>query len=111
MTRLENKHKLGTRWTHWVNFPILSVMIWSGLLIYWSNDVYRIGVGGFTLFHFFPDTIYDVFHLDHRLAFGMGIHFVFMWLFALNGFFYVLYTLVSAEWRELVPNRHSFRDA
>ena len=33
-------------------------MVWSGLLIYWANDVYRIGWGGFTLFHFFPDWFY-----------------------------------------------------
>jgi thiosulfate reductase cytochrome b subunit len=34
-----------------------------------------------------------------------------MWLFALNGLLYVLYTLFSGEWRHLVPNRHTFAEA
>ena len=32
--RLEKKHPLAIRWMHWVNFPVLFTMIWSGLLIY-----------------------------------------------------------------------------
>ena len=35
-------------------------MIWSGALIYWANDVYRVGLGSFTLFHFFPDWFYNL---------------------------------------------------
>lgn len=86
-------------------------MIWSGLVIYWSNDVYRVGIGGFTLFHFFPDWFYSFLNLDHRLPEGMAWHFLFMWLFAINGLAYVIYTVVSGEWRYLVPNRNSFREA
>jgi thiosulfate reductase cytochrome b subunit len=41
----------------------------------------------------------------------MAYHFVFMWLFFLNGFVYVLYTIMSGEWRYLLPNRHSFKEA
>lgn len=54
MKVLEEKHKLATRWFHWVNFPLISLMIVSGMLIYWAYDPYRIGIGSFTLFHFFP---------------------------------------------------------
>jgi len=35
MKRLEKKHLLAIRWLHWINFPLLFLMIWSGLLIYW----------------------------------------------------------------------------
>src|SRR2546427_323857 len=56
--RLEKKHPLAIRWFHWINFPVLMVMIWSGLLIYWANDVYRIGFGDLTLVKFFPDWFY-----------------------------------------------------
>ena len=28
------KHRRGNRWMHWINFPLLSIMIWSGLRIY-----------------------------------------------------------------------------
>jgi thiosulfate reductase cytochrome b subunit len=86
-------------------------MIWSGLLIYWANDVYRIGWGNWTLFHFFPDGFYRALGVEHRLAEGMAWHFAFMWLFAVNGLGYVLYTALSGEWRHLVPNRRSFREA
>jgi thiosulfate reductase cytochrome b subunit len=111
MYRLEKKHPLAIRWFHWINFPLLGLMIWSGLLIYWANDVYRLGIGGLTLFHFFPGWFYNLFTLDGRLAEGMAWHFLFMWLFVLNGIAYVTYTLISGEWRYLVPNRRSFREA
>ncbi len=111
MNRLEPKHPRAVRWMHWVNVPVLTVMIWSGLLIYWANDVYAVRVGGVTLVHFFPDWFYRVFNLEHHLAAGMAYHFTFMWFFALNGVFYVVYTFVSGEWRHLLPNRHTPREA
>lgn len=111
ISHLQTKHTAMTRWTHWVNFLVLYVMIWSGFLIYWANDVYRIGAGRWTLFHFFPERIYNLFALHHRLAEGMAIHFFFMWLFAFNGVAYVLFTIVSGEWRELLPDLQSPREA
>ena len=111
MKKLEKKHPLAIRWLHWINFPLLFVMVWSGLLIYWANSVYRIGFGSHTLFHFFPNWFFDGLGIPHRLAEGMGLHFFFMWLFAINGLIYVLYTIFSGEWRYLVPNHHSFREA
>jgi thiosulfate reductase cytochrome b subunit len=111
MPRLEKKHSLATRVFHWANVPILAVMIWSGLLIYWANDVYAIKFGGFTLVKFFPDWFYQRFQIASRLSEGMAWHFWFMWLFALNGLFYVTYTFVSGEWRHLVPNRRTFVEA
>jgi thiosulfate reductase cytochrome b subunit len=96
---------------HWINVPLLTIMIGSGLLIYWANDVYAISVGGITLFHFFPDGFYRALGLEHGLAVGAAYHFAFMWFFAINGLCYVLYTLVSGEWRHLLPNRHTPREA
>jgi thiosulfate reductase cytochrome b subunit len=96
---------------HWINVPLLTIMIGSGLLIYWANDVYAIRVGGVTLFHFFPDWFYRALGLEHGLAVGTAYHFAFMWFFAINGLCYVLYTFVSGEWRHLLPNRHTPREA
>lgn len=120
MKRLEKKHPLAIRWFHWINFPVLATMIWSGLLIYWANDVYSIGTGAWK-FHLFPDGFYHphfsgteqtpLYTLDHRLAQGMAWHFLFMWFFFLNGLLYVLYTAISGEWRYLIPNRRSFSEA
>ena len=110
-TRLEAKHPLAIRWFHWINFPVLMLMIWSGLLIYWANDVYRVGFGDWTLFKFFPEAFYARFNVDHRLSLGMAFHFAFMWIFFGNGLLYVLYTALSGEWRYLVPNRNTLREA
>lgn len=111
MKELEKKHPLAIRWFHWINFPLLTVMIWSGLLIYWANSVFSIRLGRLVIFHFFPDWFFDTLGLGHRLAEGMALHFLFMWFFALNGIIYVLYTALSGEWKLLVPDRHSLREA
>jgi thiosulfate reductase cytochrome b subunit len=109
--RLEHKHPRAIRWFHWINFPVLTLMIWSGLLIYWANDVYRVGIGSWTVFHFFPEWFYDSLKVSGRLAEGMAWHFLLMWIFAINGVLYVAYTVFSGEWRYLIPNRNSFREA
>ena len=123
--RLERKHSLPTRLFHWINGTVLAVMIWSGLLIFWAYDVgargdadYRVEIFGVTIVTFFPDWFYENGllsrlggGLDHRLAEGMAWHFAFMWIFAVNGLLYVSYTIFSGEWRHLVPNRRSFREA
>jgi hypothetical protein len=60
---IEHKHSLAIRWMHWINFPLLAVMIYSGLLIYWADSqheglnahrIYRVGFGSWTLFRLFP---------------------------------------------------------
>ncbi|WP_165852067.1 cytochrome b/b6 domain-containing protein [Mucilaginibacter terrenus] len=111
MKAIKEKHSLIMRWTHWVNFPILTIMIWSGLLIYWANDEYSIKLFGHTYYKFFPQGFYNALHVPRRLAEGMSFHFLFMWFFVINGILYVLYTIISGAWRELLPNRHSFKEA
>jgi len=111
MKVIKEKHTLAMRWTHWVNFPILTVMIWSGILIYWANDEYSITLFGHTIIRFFPDWFYNLLQVPSRLSEGMAFHFLFMWFFTLNGIFYVLYTVISGEWRELVPKKNSFKEA
>jgi hypothetical protein len=92
--RLEKKHPLAIRWMHWINFPVLFTMIWSGLLIYWGDSdnayqhphrVYRIGIGAWTLFRFFPEWVYRWLNAPYQITTGLGWHLVFMWIFALNG--------------------------
>src|SRR5438874_4119191 len=92
MKRLERKHALAIRWFHWINFPLLAIMIWSGTLIYWANAVYIP----------LPKPLWQALHIGYRLAEGMAFHFFFMWLFGINGLLYVIYTIVSGEWRLLV---------
>src|SRR6202035_4683670 len=61
--RLDKKHPLAIRWMHWINFPVLFTMIWSGILIYWNDSdnaylhphaIYRVGVGPVTMARLFP---------------------------------------------------------
>jgi thiosulfate reductase cytochrome b subunit len=107
MPEVRLKHPAAIRWFHWVNFPLLFLMIWSGLFIYWAYDIYGAGP-----LHFFPKWFYGAFQIDHKLAEGMAMHFFFMWFFIANGVIYVAYTLFSGEWRYLVPrSRNSLRDA
>ena len=109
--QLEKKHPLAVRWLHWVNFPLLAVMIWSGILIYWANPVYGIRLFGYELFKFFPPSFNEFLGLPFRLAEGLQLHFFFMWFFALNGVIYIIYTIVSGEWRALLPIPGSLKRA
>ncbi len=111
MKTILKKHPLAIRWFHWLNFPLLTIMIWSGMLIYWAYDPYKVKIGSTELFHFFPDAFYNALHIPKRLAEGMSFHFAFAWLFIINGLLYTLYTLFSGEWRYLLPNKHSFKEA
>ncbi|MGC2399576.1 MAG: cytochrome b/b6 domain-containing protein [Acidobacteriaceae bacterium] len=117
---LEKKHPLAIRWMHWVNFPVLFTMIWSGLLIYWNDSdnayhhphaVYRVGLGPITLFRFFPHWFWQAMDAPYHVTQGLGYHFFFMWIFAINGFLYVLYTVFSGEWRFVIPDRESLKQA
>ncbi len=111
MKKIITKHPLAIRWFHWINFPVLAIMIWSGLLIYWANDVYAIKWGGKEVVKFFPQSFYDALNVPFRLSEGMGYHFLFMWLFFINGLLYILYTFFSGEWRYLLPQKSSWREA
>ena len=105
------KHPFAIRWMHWFNFPVLTIMIWSGMLIYWANAVYKIKIGSTVVVKFFPQWFYNVLNIPYRLADGMAFHFIFMWLFFINGLLYVLYTAISGEWRYLLPNKYSFKES
>ena len=105
---------------HWINFPLLFIMILSGIRIYWNDSdnahlhahaVYRIGFGSHTLLRIFPEPVANALNIPWHVTQGMGDHFFFMWLFAINGFAYVAYSLVSGEWRFLLPRRGSLREA
>jgi len=117
---LDRKHPIAIRWMHWINFPVLFTMIWSGLLIYWNDSdnayqhphaVYRVGIWKLTLVRFFPEWFWKLINAPYHVTEGLGYHFFFMWIFAINGIAYVLYTVLSGEWRFVVPQRRSLRDA
>ncbi|GAB4458839.1 MAG: cytochrome b/b6 domain-containing protein [Armatimonadaceae bacterium] len=131
--RLVHKHALAMRWMHWINFPVLFLMIWSGILILWAYDAYPPGFkldiperislyrwGIVPVYQFRvedpmnypvpPDQRFDI-ALGFQLAKGMAMHFALAWIFTLNGVAYTLYMLISGEWRYMFPRRESFGEA
>lgn len=133
---LVKKNPLAIRWFHWINFPLLATMVWSGLLIFWASSDDKIRVFGHEVFPdwfyhpaiptWFPQTPnwskswlpFDLYHghrvfyrLDASLATGMAYHFFFMWLFVGNGLLYVLFLLISGEWRTLAPRLKGLKNA
>ncbi len=111
MKKTINKHPLAIRWLHWINFPILTVMIWSGMLIYWANDVYKIGWNDKTILKFFPTSFNKALNIPFRLAEGMNLHFFFMWFFAINGIIYFFYLLFSKEYKLIFPTKNSMKES
>jgi thiosulfate reductase cytochrome b subunit len=113
MTKVKiiHKHSLAIRWLHWINFPLLGIMIWSGFLIYWANDVYAIKWGDTVIFKFFPEGFYKAINGQYRLADGMSWHFTFMWFYTLNGLLYILYLIVSKDRKDILPQWQSWREA
>jgi thiosulfate reductase cytochrome b subunit len=124
---LELKHPLAIRWFHWINFPVIAIMLWSGLMIFWAN------AGGIITFRghpVFPDSFYQphapawwptvfphytdstgiyLYTLKYRLAEAQGWHFTFFWLFMINGLLYAAYLLISREYKYIAPHKESFK--
>jgi thiosulfate reductase cytochrome b subunit len=48
-------------------------------------------------------NVRQLYSMDARLADGMAWHFVFVWLFAINGLLYVTFLIFSREWKAIVP--------
>jgi thiosulfate reductase cytochrome b subunit len=86
-------------------------MIWSGLLIYWANGAYKISWGDNVLIKFFPQGFFKSLNIPFRLAEGMNWHFLFIWLFFINGLLYITFTVVSGQWRYLLAKKNSFKEA
>ena len=118
--RIDRRHPLAIRWMHWINFPVLFLMVLSGVRIYWNttdnqhlhpHSVYRIGFGSWTLLQIFPEPVWNALHIPWHVTQGIGDHFFYMWIFAANGIVYVLFLAFSGEWRFILPRRGSLKEA
>lgn len=108
----KKKHSLALRWMHWLNFPLLTIMMYSGMRIYWSDvqDPYAIGIGGWKLFEFWPDGVNSALQLERKLAKGIAFHLNFGWFFVINGVAYMIFLSRRGEWRHIVPDLQGVRD-
>ena len=83
-------------------FPVL---IPDTIIRYTASDL-----GPYTLVRLFPDSVYHLFRIDGHLTRGIAFHAFFMWLFAANGLAYLVFLAVSGQWRNILPDRRSFRE-
>jgi thiosulfate reductase cytochrome b subunit len=109
--RVRPRHHPLVRITHWAAFPLVFLMISSGLQIYRAYP--RFGDRGEFLY---PNPFQDVaFPLWSRLggwlAGGINWHFMLMWPLIIVGVMYFAYMLSSGEWRKLVFRPRDVRPA
>ncbi|MEZ5259844.1 MAG: cytochrome b/b6 domain-containing protein [Ilumatobacteraceae bacterium] len=109
----KQQHSLTLRWMHWINFPVLMVMAYSGMRIYWADvrDPYAIGIGSWTWFRFWPDSVEEKLQLQRHLAAGIAFHLTFAWFFVANGVAYAVHLMRKNNWRRIIPDRRSVRDS
>lgn len=125
------KHHALVRFSHWANVPLLAALVASGLAIYWAAPVFlhaRDPVTGTT--DYLKDAglwiaralndrggdpaawIYDHVSLGTRqLAVALRWHWVFAYLFMVNGVLYALGLVAGAGWRALLPRPSDVKDA
>jgi len=58
--------------------------------------------GKYNFIEIFSASFYQALQLNTTCQ-RHGFHFVFMWIFAINGLLYFLYTIFSGEWNILCP--------
>lgn len=99
--KVVEKHARILRWSHWLNVPLLFLMIWSGIMIYWADQAW-IKI---------PDSLANKLGISFHLAEGMGWHFFIMWFFVINGLVYFSYLIISREWKLRIPDLKAFKNS
>ena len=127
------KHHILVRWTHWLNVPLLIGLALSGMSIYWASPVYQHKpdptTGNFDYLadmgiwlcarvpglHHYSDPanwIYNHFSLGPgMLAEALRLHWLFVYLFMLNGLIYLVGLLLGGGYRALLPRLTDARDS
>jgi thiosulfate reductase cytochrome b subunit len=135
------KHHWLVRVTHWANIPLLLGLGISGLSIYWAspvlqhaadasgnNDYFvdfgRWAVGHLPVAHHHPgmsaddfssyrdDWFYNHFSLGTgELSSALRLHWLFAYLFMLNGLLYLVGLGLGGGYKALLPRRTDVRDA
>jgi thiosulfate reductase cytochrome b subunit len=98
---------------HWINVPVMAIMIYTGMRIYWADlrDPFVLGIGRFEIFTFWPDAVYSALDIDRKLAKGIAWHLTFGWFFVVNGLLYTVHLVRKRRWKRLVPDGGDLRDA
>jgi len=83
----EYQHPILIRFTHWINFVALTIMVGSGLKIYNASPIWSFEI---------PEAL----TLGGWLAGARMWHFFGMWLLVLNGAVWLMYNIVSSHGRK-----------
>jgi thiosulfate reductase cytochrome b subunit len=127
------KHHVLVRWTHWLNIPLLIGLILSGMSIYWASPVYQhkpdpvsgnfdyladIGIWlcahlpGLSHYSDPPNWIYNHLSLGPgMLSEALRLHWLFAYLFMLNGVLYLVGLALGGGYRALLPRLTDLRDS
>ncbi len=125
LCRIVPKHHALVRLAHWVNVPVLTGLIASGLAIHWAAPVFvhprdpvtqsrdyllDLGTAIAGVLHDRGGDprswIYDHFSLGTgMLARALRLHWALAYLLMLNGALYLLGLLAGGGWRALLPRR------
>jgi thiosulfate reductase cytochrome b subunit len=97
--RIKFFHPFAIRLSHWLNVLFLPAMVASGLQIFNAYPAFAERGFEFCCYPFAGMGVPHWARLGGWLAGGRHFHFFFMWLFVLNGFFYLAYVFASGEWR------------
>jgi thiosulfate reductase cytochrome b subunit len=131
--RVVPKHHALVRLSHWLNVPILLAMIASGLSIYWASPVFThapdpvtrssdyLADAGIWIARHVPALAgkgnpnawtYDRFGIGiFHLAPALRLHWLFAYLFMVNGALYLLGLAAGGGWRALLPRASDPGDA
>ncbi len=99
---LVHRHHWLVRVTHWVNAVLLAGMIASGLQIYAAYRYFGPRGGPFYPNPWTGKTFPNWATLGGWLAGALNWHFFLAWPFVLGGLAYLLYLVLSGEWRSLL---------
>ncbi len=124
--KVVRKHHWLVRLTHWLNIPILLGLALSGLSIYWASPIYHHtpdasgttdyfnNIGRWVV-HTVPgqhhyaapdDWFYNHFSLGTgMLSTALRLHWLFAYLFMLNGALYVIGSIMGKGYKSLLPRR------
>lgn len=127
--KVVRKHHILVRITHWLNIPLLLVLGWTGMSTYWAAPVYKhtdsslwpskdgqsdyvVNIGHWAVKHVpfqshytDPDNwVYNHFSLGGgELATALNLHWLFAYLFMLNGLVYLIGLGLGGGYRSLLP--------
>jgi thiosulfate reductase cytochrome b subunit len=106
------RHHAIVRITHWLNALLLLGMIGSGLQVYGAYAHFGPRGAPYPLPNPWDGTGFPEWaRLGGWLAGGLNWHFALAWPFVLTGLAYLVFLVVSGEWRSLLFRRQDIRPA